>query len=371
MKSKGFNLEVFSQREDEELRLFKSLPSWVPDFSVSFGHSPMAAMGPMWTAAGLKAPTNDIRYLPSNCVELHGVRVDEVSLWKGPLLRDVFAAGPKVGSKKTCELFSTIQPPTSSPSLADEFHERNGGPTVLRPLNIVAAQEQASRYQSKAEVFWITMLKDTAENNHPARDSCGKEIFKDMEDVILLEMGDSISEATLNSKSDEEWNLWKDRTDDLMRKFTNLQILKGALPDGIEDTQNPKHFAGARNIILSRREKGVNGRLWQYFLTYRDNLECRLTEFFHRQVGTRNEVLGATFGRGLFATENGRLGLGLHSTREGDEVWILDGCQVPCLLRHTGDGRYKLVGEAYVHGIMHGEALEEPGVKKLGPVIIV
>ncbi|KAF5977366.1 heterokaryon incompatibility protein [Fusarium bulbicola] len=148
MKSKGFNLEVFSQREDD----------------------PMAAMGPMWTAAGLKAPTNDIRYLPSNCVELHGVRVDEASLWKGPLLRDVFAAGPKVGSKKTCELvyvsatdvlelmasvpeFSTIQPPTSSPSLADEFYERNGGPTVLRPLNIVAVQEQVSHYQSKGEVF--------------------------------------------------------------------------------------------------------------------------------------------------------------------------------------------------------------------------
>ncbi|KAF5580449.1 het-domain-containing protein [Fusarium pseudoanthophilum] len=391
MTSKGFNLEIFSQREDEALRGIKSLPSWVPDFSVSIGHSPMVTLGPMWTAAGLKAPKNDIRFLPSSCIELHGVRVDTVRLWKGELLHHRLDAGPKVGIKKSCELVyistndivelmalvpesSVIGPPTSGPSLADEFHKRNGSPNVLHPIEIAAGQEQVSRYQSRGEVFWRTMLQDTADNNHPARDACGKDIFKDMQDVILFEMNRLISDTTLksmNDKSLEEWGKWEDRTDAIMREFTNLQILKGVLPYGTEDTQNPKHFAGARNIILTRKEKGVKGRLWKHFLTYRDNLESHLTDFFHRQIITRVEVLGAAVGRGLFATFEGRLGSGLKSTREGDEVWILDGCQVPCLLRPTGDGRYKLVGEAYVHGIMHGEALERSDVKELNPVIIV
>lgn len=389
MKGKRFNLEVFSQREDESCRLLKSLPSWVPDFSVPTDHNSMAAMGPMWTAAGSKTPTNEIRYLPSNCIELHGARVDTISLWKGKLLHQRLDAGPNVGSKKACELayistsdilelmawvpkISAIGTPTSGPSLAHEFNERNGSPTVLVPFESTAAQEQVLRYQSWGEVFWRTMLQDSADNKHPARDGCGKELFKDMEDAILFEMSRLISETKLNSMSDEEeWIKWEARTDNMMIEFTNLQILKGDLPVGTKDTQNPKHFAGARNIILTRKEKEVRGRLWQYVLAYRDNLNDRLTELFHRQMNTRNEALAATMGRGLFATANGHLGLGLISTREGDEVWILEGCQVPCLLRPMGEGRYKLVGEAYVHGIMHGEALEGLDVKNLDPVIIV
>lgn len=32
---------------------------------------------------------------------------------------------------------------------------------------------------------------------------------------------------------------------------------------------------------------------------------------------------------------------------------------VPFILREAGDGHYHLVGEAYVHGIIHGEAAEK------------
>ncbi|KAF8856023.1 hypothetical protein BDZ45DRAFT_675824 [Acephala macrosclerotiorum] len=54
------------------------------------------------------------------------------------------------------------------------------------------------------------------------------------------------------------------------------------------------------------------------------------------------------------------LGLAPDSVAIGDEVWILAGSQVPFILRSV-DGslrRYKLIGEAYVHGIMHGEGME-------------
>ncbi|KAI7769505.1 hypothetical protein LZL87_011389 [Fusarium oxysporum] len=95
------------------------------------------------------------------------------------------------------------------------------------------------------------------------REHYGEELFKDMEAVLFFKMNDFISAETLRSMEVEEW---KARTDDVMKDFTNLQILKGALPYGTYDTQNPKHFAEARAVILSCKEKGVEGRVWQISL---------------------------------------------------------------------------------------------------------
>lgn len=43
------------------------------------------------------------------------------------------------------------------------------------------------------------------------------------------------------------------------------------------------------------------------------------------------------------------------SSQVGDEVWIIPNLQTPFVLRAVENGEYELVGEAYVHGIMHGE----------------
>lgn len=62
-------------------------------------------------------------------------------------------------------------------------------------------------------------------------------------------------------------------------------------------------------------------------------------------------------GRRLFRTEKGYLGMGTISVEPGDQVWVLKGADIPLILRPAKDGRYRLLGEAYVHGIMRGEAL--------------
>lgn len=65
-------------------------------------------------------------------------------------------------------------------------------------------------------------------------------------------------------------------------------------------------------------------------------------------------------GRRLFRTESGWLGLGPQSMQVGDSIWILAAAPTPFALRKavdTGANAYELVGEAYVHGAMHGEAL--------------
>lgn len=64
--------------------------------------------------------------------------------------------------------------------------------------------------------------------------------------------------------------------------------------------------------------------------------------------------------RSLFYTESGLWGVGPDSIDEdqGDVVCILCGSPMPIILRPKGDG-YKVIGEAYVHGIMYGEAFRD------------
>ncbi|GAW18788.1 hypothetical protein ANO14919_082700 [Xylariales sp. No.14919] len=56
--------------------------------------------------------------------------------------------------------------------------------------------------------------------------------------------------------------------------------------------------------------------------------------------------------------EEGLFGLGPPDMMKGDHVCILYGCSVPLILR-SHDGRMKLIGGAYIHGKMEGEAMED------------
>jgi Heterokaryon incompatibility protein (HET) len=61
--------------------------------------------------------------------------------------------------------------------------------------------------------------------------------------------------------------------------------------------------------------------------------------------------------RRFFATRDGRIGLGPSDTRLGDRLAVVFYCPTPYLLR-VGNTTSQMVGEAYVHGLMYGEALD-------------
>lgn len=65
----------------------------------------------------------------------------------------------------------------------------------------------------------------------------------------------------------------------------------------------------------------------------------------------------AYFGRRLFQTEKGYFGITSEMVEEGDRIWISSSSDTPLVLRPQRDGEYILVGEAYIHGIMNGEAV--------------
>jgi hypothetical protein len=72
-------------------------------------------------------------------------------------------------------------------------------------------------------------------------------------------------------------------------------------------------------------------------------------------------------GQQFFTTERGYMGYGPPNLQPGDDVCVIFGGLAPFALRKrkgdapsTSEGStYKLVGECYLHEIMHGEAIEE------------
>lgn len=62
--------------------------------------------------------------------------------------------------------------------------------------------------------------------------------------------------------------------------------------------------------------------------------------------------------RRFAVTEGGYYLLGADVMQQGDVVVVLYGGRTPFMLRPRGDGRWMLLGECYMHGIMDGEALK-------------
>lgn len=56
-----------------------------------------------------------------------------------------------------------------------------------------------------------------------------------------------------------------------------------------------------------------------------------------------------------FLSVQGYVGLAPDSAEIGDIMVIFLGAKLPYVLRQTSDSRWRVVGEAYIHGIMYGE----------------
>ena len=69
------------------------------------------------------------------------------------------------------------------------------------------------------------------------------------------------------------------------------------------------------------------------------------------------EINGKSLGRLPFITEKGHLVLTSEHVKRGDSIAIIKGAQVSFVLRQRGESHCSLISEAYVDGIMDGEAM--------------
>ncbi|KAH7090241.1 heterokaryon incompatibility protein-domain-containing protein [Paraphoma chrysanthemicola] len=80
-------------------------------------------------------------------------------------------------------------------------------------------------------------------------------------------------------------------------------------------------------------------------------------------------LIGMMENQNFFITKTGYIGIGPPQTKSGDKVWIFSGGNVPFVMRSTDEDneacpQMRLVGDAYVHGVMDGEAMaDEPNIQ--------
>lgn len=106
----------------------------------------------------------------------------------------------------------------------------------------------------------------------------------------------------------------------------------------------------ARLLGKEEKEKGVVESEWQG--ENDPDAKLRISKVFGWQVArmARN--------RQFCQTERSYMGWVPGNSKEGDVICLLEGGRLPYVLRwnNTGTG-FQFIGEAYIHGVMHGEGM--------------
>lgn len=199
--------------------------------------------------------------------------------------------------------------------------------------------------QSRIEVLWRTLVTDTSNNEHPAPHLCGTIFFEYMTRALArIYEFEELAQPPISpiTRQPGRWQKIIDAWQSL------LELEPEASPFSRETFE--RLFSAA--IIRGKPSK------------------TRILEYRDRFSDLERDLRLSGGMRRLFRTENGYLGIGACSLRAEDEVWVLGGADTPMVLRQLRGGFYALVGEAYVHGVMHGEAVESSSLENLRSITL-
>ena len=184
---------------------------------------------------------------------------------------------------------------------------------------------------SRVDTLWRTLLTDTYNNQHPAPNSCGNIFFEYMTRA-LARIFDFEERVQAHEASE---SLREKRWQRLIRPWQGVLELE---PEG-----SPFSFENFEDLFIAAIERQASPTP---DISYRD-----LFSDFERELRYSGNA------RCLFRTARRYLGIGAQSLQTDDEIWILGGFDAPVILRKPVYGSYRLIGETYVHVIMHGEAI--------------
>lgn len=205
-------------------------------------------------------------------------------------------------------------------------------------------QKQLSPYTSPQEAFWRTIIKDTFRKGQPAKEE-GRAAFLLFMAMRLTELEDQIN-FTKEDGNDPEQNLLKVSLSTLDRLSSDEQIWDNS------DHGRTLVFRSASEMAKLQKSLQAENSFDQGI----DRPLCGLMRDFEVSFWE------TCSGRRVFTTAGGYFGLTTESVQRGDEVWILAGASTPFVLRRqkahsASTDAWKVVGEAYVHGIMYGEGV--------------
>ncbi|KAI1120861.1 heterokaryon incompatibility protein-domain-containing protein [Nemania abortiva] len=301
-----------------------ALPSWVPDYtrwpqlhnitirkgppapdtnqndtisrckSGAFPHKPEAECYGSWRADGGRAHAPDFDR-QSKCLTVKGILFEAI-VDVGPFYRQI-----------------------------DSSHKLH---LLLRHLGRFPSSP--SPYGLDASIAWLHVLVAGEYRGQPAiREAI--QAFHDLIAVFVRELEEAwnfsdFEELPEASELKRLYEQTKDAIDDLSTRQSNRDVI----PDW-EEVQ--------RLIEISHRGPDDEDRRRM------DSDTDAIRQSFDR----------AYMGRRIFRTTGNHWGISSESLKEDDHVCVLSGADTPYVLRKSSGG-WSVIGEAYVHGIMHGEA---------------
>jgi hypothetical protein len=198
--------------------------------------------------------------------------------------------------------------------------------------------------QTRVEVLWRTLVADTFQGQHPAPPECGEQFLAHASAIV----GRIMKKYKTNKDS------FHTRVTGRMHSFLYRTLGRSINENKIGPWI--KLFGSEPNTSHYKSEVFVQ-KLEEIIARSTDQ-SIRTEEEWSRPFADFRREVDVTLGpRRLFRTTRGLLGMGPLEIEMGDEVWILAGANTPVVLRNGSTGKKKLLGEAYVHGLMHGEVL--------------
>ena len=289
------DLLLLAQAEGENFQRIACLPSWVPDWSCAKGVGLGLVGYTRFKAAG-DLPRSLIIHESNMSLALHGLRLDQIVQVEESKDEALIHSKPAY-FPGWFSILSTLPP---------VYH--NGQP--------------------KIEVFWKTLITDTAARladsaQHPAPEEFRLAFYDWLTRIALSWMAEPPSMKKT-------------------RFFEGLTHLAASDNTGLIATIVGKPHMGLKSNSFSR-----------YITNPKDTGSDDPPD-----ADDYESILSHSFQTRLLRTSANYLGLATASIREGDSVWIISGSRVPFILRETGSlNEYRLVGGAYIHGFMQGEAL--------------
>ncbi|KAI1146195.1 heterokaryon incompatibility protein-domain-containing protein [Nemania diffusa] len=192
---------------------------------------------------------------------------------------------------------------------------------------------EASPYGPSSSMAWLqTLLAGKYRSQHAGHEAV--QAFHDLTAVFVKELEEALEFskfAELPDASDLEMRL--EQTKEVINDLSARQSNRGVIPTWAEVQ---------RLIEISLRDSDQDAEKRRM-----DSGTDAIRQSFDR----------AYMGRRIFRTTSNYWGISSESLKEGDEVFIISTADTPYVLRKSNWG-WKVIGEAYVHGIMHGEAAQ-------------
>ncbi|KAI8712135.1 HET domain-containing protein [Fusarium sp. LHS14.1] len=191
--------------------------------------------------------------------------------------------------------------------------------------------------QSSLEAFWRTLIHDDF-SSRPAQ-SPQSENFRDVVLMLMFKRLNRVFGAGGIEAVTELIQSWKD-----------IDL------DGLAE-RYPNHIYGTSFLRSCCRRVGLLPETETERLLPPEE-SAVWTQSRRASAAVFELLLGGTlFFRRIALTSGGHLAHASESISAGDEVWIVSGCPSPLVLRRLGSerGRYCLISEGYVHGVMNGE----------------